>query len=134
MLVVTLELNDELNHKMFLPRFLLLGGRDVNLIFSLKPLFLSALSQSGTAISKYSLSHVILDILLLIMAGICLMRDGGWFDCLRIYNNSLTSRYGQYFQLSKNVDHHGWPKIKNRKKWLKPSKAVLKSEIWTKNK
>ena len=82
MLVFTLELNDGLSHKMFLLRFLLLGSHGVNFIFSLKLLFLSALLLSGAALSKYSLSHEILDILLLTMAGICLVIDGGWFDCL----------------------------------------------------
>ena len=61
---------------MFLQCFLLLGGRDVNLI-SLKPLFLIALLLTGAALSKHSLSHEILDILLLIMAGISLVIDGG---------------------------------------------------------
>ena len=77
-----LELNCGLNLKMFLLHFLLLGGRGVNMMFSLKLLFLSLLLWSGAALSKHSLSHEILDILLLIMAGICLVIVGGWFDCL----------------------------------------------------
>ena len=82
MLVFTLELNGGLNHKIFLLRFLLLGSCGVNLMFSLEPLFLRVLLESGEALSKLSLSHEILDILLLIMAGNCLVIDGGWFDCL----------------------------------------------------
>ena len=82
LLVFILEIIGGLNHKMFLLRFLLLGGRGVTLIFSLKPLFLSALLYTGAALSKHSLSQEILDILLLIMARICLVIDGGWFDCL----------------------------------------------------
>ena len=62
---------------------------------SLKPLFLSALFYSSAASSKHFSSHEIPYILLLIMAGICLVIDGGWFDCLWIYNNSfLTFLYG----------------------------------------
>ena len=63
-------------------RFLLLGGGGVNLIFPFKPLFLSALLYSGAALSKLSLSHEILDILLLIMAGIFLVMNVGSFDFL----------------------------------------------------
>ena len=82
MLVFTLELNGRLNHKMYLLRFLLLESCGANLMFSLKRLFLRVLLESGEALSKVSLSHEILDILLLIMAGNCLVIDGGWFDCL----------------------------------------------------
>ena len=78
MLTFTLELNGGLNHEMFLLRFLLLGNGRVNLIFLLEPLVLSALLKSGAALSNHFLLHEILEIILLIMAGI----DGGWFDCL----------------------------------------------------
>ena len=49
---------------------------------SLKPLFLSALFYSSAASSEHFSSHEIPYILLLIMAEICLVIDGGWFDCL----------------------------------------------------
>ena len=71
-----------LNCMMFLLRFLLGGGIDVNSIFSLKPLILSAFLYAGEALSKYSLLKDILDILLLTQDGICLVIVGGRFDCL----------------------------------------------------
>ena len=102
MLVFMFELNSRLNHKMFLLRFLLSAGCGVNMIFSLKPLFLSALFYSRPALSKHSLSHELLDIFLLILAEICLVIDDWWFHCLWIYKNSLlTFLYGKYFPVRK---------------------------------
>ena len=66
----------------FLLWFLLGGGFDVNSIFLLEPLVLSALLYAGAALSKYSLLQDISDILLLTINGICLVTVGGWFDCL----------------------------------------------------
>ena len=57
----------------FLLWFLLGVGVDVNSIFSLKPLTLSALLYVGAALSKYSLLQDISDILLLTIDGICLV-------------------------------------------------------------
>ena len=68
----------------FLLRFLLGGGVDVNSIFSLKPLILSALLYAGAALSKYCLLQDISDILLLTIDGFCWVIVGGWFDCLLI--------------------------------------------------
>ena len=50
--VCTLLLIAGLNHKMFLLRFLLLGGCGVNFIFLLKPLFLSALLRDRGSFIK----------------------------------------------------------------------------------
>ena len=66
----------------FLLRFHLGRVVDMNLIFSLKPLILSALLYAGAAFSQYSLLQDISDILLLAIDGICLVTIGGWFDCL----------------------------------------------------
>ena len=54
----------------FLLRFLLGGGVDVNSIASLKPLILSALLYAGAALLKHSLLQDIPDILLLTIDGI----------------------------------------------------------------
>ena len=82
MLVFTLTLYGGLNHLIFLLRFRLGRGVDVNWIFSLKPLNLSALLYAGAALLKHSLVQDISDIFFLTIDGICLMIVGGWFDCL----------------------------------------------------
>ena len=53
------------NHMIFLLRFLLDGGADMNSIFPLKQQILSALLYVGAALSNYSLLQDISDILLL---------------------------------------------------------------------
>ena len=93
-LVFMLKLSGGLNHKMFLLHFLLWGGCCVDLMFWLKPLFLSASLQSTSASSKHSSSHEVSNFLLLIIAGIFFMIDCGWFDCLWIYNLLLTFMCG----------------------------------------
>ena len=65
MLDFTLTLYGGLKHIIVPSRFLLCGGVDVNGIFSLKPLNLSALLYAGATLSKYSLLQDISNILLL---------------------------------------------------------------------
>ena len=91
MLVFTLTLYGGLNHMIFLLRFFLGRGVDMNSIFSLKPLVLSALLYAGAALSKDSLLKDISDILLLTIDGICLVIVGGWFDCLLMKSSWLLS-------------------------------------------
>ena len=80
----------------FLGRFFLFFSEcGVYVVFSLNPLFSSALSYWGFALLKTSSELEISDKRLLIMLGSCRRIDGGWFDWWCMYwGVSLGFLYG----------------------------------------